>query len=223
MKRPSHFSWSSLEKFEQCPRAWKHKYLDRLPDPKGPALERGIRVHEALEVALKTKDAAPTFGGGWLASIVELYRSFGAEAEQSYYVDRDWNEISPDPIKFMPDGTYTMAKLDVLSTRDGFFADWKTGKVYADKHEQQAELYATVLAKVTGRKRWDVDLVYVDQGIHEPLAFEIDDVDDAIARWDARARPLFEATEFPKKPSKLCDWCAFRRDKGGPCDARKGP
>lgn len=221
MSRPKHFSWSALDTYEQCPRRWKHKYIDRLPDPKSEALERGIRVHEALEIAIKTKDAEVDFGGSWLATIVDTYRSFGAEAEQNYYVDRDWNEVAPDPERFMPRGTYTMAKLDVISVRDGLFVDWKSGKIYPQKHEAQARLYSAVLASVTGRKRWDVDLVYVDQQHHEMLAFEFDDIEDETRRWDERARPLFEATEWPKQPSNLCKWCPFHVSKSGPCDGRK--
>lgn len=218
MKRPTHFSWSSLEKFEQCPRAWKHKYLDRLPDPKGPALERGIRIHEALEIAIGA-GVEIEFGGAWLGNQVDLYRSFKAEAEVSVFVDRNWNKLDPDPDRFMPSGTYTMAKLDVLAWKENFFADWKSGK-QRDKHEEQAELYAGVLYLTSGKPRWDVDLVYVDQQHVEQLAFEFDSRDAVIDRWERRARPLFEAKEFPKKPSKLCGWCPFFKGKGGPCDGK---
>lgn len=222
MIRPQHWSWSALEKFEQCPRRWRHKYIDRLPEPKSVHLERGIKVHEALEVAVQTKDAEVEFGGAWLGNIVDLYRSFKAEAEQTFNVDRNWSEVANDPDRFVPRGTYTMAKLDVLSVKDGFFADWKTGKIYAEKHQRQAELYALVLASVTGRLRWDVDLVYVDQQHREQLAFEFDDLAHVQREWDARARPLFEATEWPKKPGPLCKWCPFLKRNGGPCDGKEG-
>ncbi len=44
-----HLSPSSASTFRQCPRRWKHRYLDRLPDPKGiPALV-GTFVHRVLE------------------------------------------------------------------------------------------------------------------------------------------------------------------------------
>ncbi len=44
-----HLSPSSASTFRQCPRRWKHRYIDRLPDPKGiPALV-GTFVHRVLE------------------------------------------------------------------------------------------------------------------------------------------------------------------------------
>lgn len=224
--RPKHWSWSALETYETCPRRWWYKYIGRLPDPPGPHLERGRVVHDALELALQAKDATVDFGGPWLANQLDLYRSFGAEAEASYFVDREWSEVAPDPDRFIPGGTYTMAKLDVYSPREGFFADWKTGKLTprnVEKHAQQAKLYATVLMSITGRRRLDVDLVYVDHQHVEQLAFEfdLDELERQQAKWDARARPLFEATDWPKKPSKLCDFCPFHVSKGGPCDGRK--
>ena len=44
-----HLSPSSASTFRQCARRWKHRYLDKLPDPKGiPALV-GTFVHRVLE------------------------------------------------------------------------------------------------------------------------------------------------------------------------------
>jgi RecB family exonuclease len=218
VKKPAHWSWSSLDTFEQCPRRWKHKYIDRLPDPPGEALQRGIAVHSALEAALKAKGAEVEDGGAWLNNIVDTYRAFGSDAEASIYVDKSWSEVKPEPGRYIPTGCRTMAKLDVLSVKDAFFADWKTGKIYPEKHEAQARLYATVLASVTGKMRWDTDLVYVDQGVREMLTFEFDDISKEQREWDARAAKIDKETKFPKKPSRLCGWCPFHKKKGGPCD-----
>jgi hypothetical protein len=217
--RPKHFSWSALEKFESCPRAWRHKYIDKLPDPKGPALERGIKIHEALEIAIGS-GMEVEFGGQWLGNQVDLYRSFKAVAEASVYVDRRWRELPAEADRFMPRDTYTMAKLDVLAWNENFFADWKSGKI-RPKHEEQAELYAGILYLTSGKPRWDVDLVYVDQQHVEQLAFEFDSREAVMEKWERRSRPLFEATEWPKQPSGLCNYCPFHRSKSGPCDGKK--
>lgn len=221
MSRPSHWSWTSLDTHEGCPRRWKHKYIDKLPEAKGPALIRGGRVHEALEIAVTTTDAVAEEASPWLNTRVDLYRSWGVQAEVSVFVGRDWREIPADPDRYIPRGCYTMAKLDLLSLKDGFFGDWKTGKIYPDKHVAQGELYALVLASVTGRKTWDFDAIYVDQGEVAPYQFEFDDIGAAQRRWDARARPLFEDTAWPKKPSRLCSWCPFHTSKKGPCDGKR--
>jgi putative RecB family exonuclease len=49
---PRYLSPSSAAMFQQCPRKWKHRYVDRLPDPPGiPALV-GTFAHRVLELLL---------------------------------------------------------------------------------------------------------------------------------------------------------------------------
>jgi len=89
------------------------------------------------------------------------------------------------------------------------------------EHVAQGELYALVLASVTGRKTWDFDAIYVDQGETVPYQFDFDDIGAAQRRWDKRAAPTFEDTVWPKKPSRLCGWCPFLQRNGGPCDGKQ--
>ncbi|MEC7915341.1 MAG: PD-(D/E)XK nuclease family protein [Actinomycetota bacterium] len=50
--RPRHLSPSSASTFRQCPRRWKLKYIEKLPDPKGEAAVLGTFVHQILEELL---------------------------------------------------------------------------------------------------------------------------------------------------------------------------
>lgn len=46
---PAHLSPSSASAFDHCPRRWKFKYIDRLPEPPGQAAVVGTFAHEVLE------------------------------------------------------------------------------------------------------------------------------------------------------------------------------
>lgn len=46
---PRHLSPSSASTFEQCPRRWKLRYIDRLPDPPGVPALAGTFAHRVLE------------------------------------------------------------------------------------------------------------------------------------------------------------------------------
>ena len=46
---PVHLSPSSAAMFAQCPKRWRFRYLDRLPDPPGAAALVGTLVHRVLE------------------------------------------------------------------------------------------------------------------------------------------------------------------------------
>ncbi|NNE72745.1 MAG: PD-(D/E)XK nuclease family protein [Acidimicrobiales bacterium] len=48
-----HLSPSSAGMYEQCARKWKHRYLDRLPDPPGEAALVGTFAHRVLELLLQ--------------------------------------------------------------------------------------------------------------------------------------------------------------------------
>lgn len=46
---PKHLSPSSASAFDGCPRRWKFKYVDRLPEPSGQAAVVGTFAHSVLE------------------------------------------------------------------------------------------------------------------------------------------------------------------------------
>lgn len=67
---PTHLSPTSAVTFEQCPRRWQLRYVERLPDPPGVAALAGTLVHRVLERLLGEPTAART---------VERARALAAE------------------------------------------------------------------------------------------------------------------------------------------------
>lgn len=59
-RRPVRLSPSGASLFRQCPRRWKYRYLDRLPDPPGEAALAGTFAHRVLEVLLGEEPAQRT-------------------------------------------------------------------------------------------------------------------------------------------------------------------
>ena len=51
--RPRHLSPSSASLYQQCPRKWRHRYVDRLPDPPGEPALVGTFAHLILEHLLR--------------------------------------------------------------------------------------------------------------------------------------------------------------------------
>lgn len=51
--RPPHLSPSSSSMYRQCARKWKHRYIDKLPDPPGVPALAGTFAHRVLEVLLQ--------------------------------------------------------------------------------------------------------------------------------------------------------------------------
>lgn len=59
-ERPRHLSPSAAGTFEQCPRRWRHRYVERLPDPPGVPALVGTFSHRVLELLLAEEPADRT-------------------------------------------------------------------------------------------------------------------------------------------------------------------
>jgi putative RecB family exonuclease len=96
---PHHLSPSSASTFEQCPRRWRLKYVDKLPDPSGRAALVGGFAHRVLEL---------------LCGLPRTQRT----REQAKDLARAcWPEIEADP-------DYQALQLDEAGAREFRWAGW---------------------------------------------------------------------------------------------------
>jgi putative RecB family exonuclease len=98
---PGHLSPSSMATFTSCPRRWRFRYVERLPDPPGLAALAGTLVHRVLERLL----AEPAEG-----RTVERARALAGEE----WVD---HALQPDLARFA---------LDVGGTRAYKWRVWRS-------------------------------------------------------------------------------------------------
>lgn len=59
-RRPAELSPSAASMFQQCPKRWRHRYLDKLPDPPGEAALAGTFAHRVLELLFQDPAEART-------------------------------------------------------------------------------------------------------------------------------------------------------------------
>lgn len=89
--KPRHLSPSSSNLYQQCPRKWKHRYIDRLPDPAGEPALVGTFAHLVLEHLMqlpagqRTQDAAKKLARTHLREIEQEddYAALALTQEQS--------------------------------------------------------------------------------------------------------------------------------------------
>lgn len=109
-----------------CPRKWAAKYLAKLPDPKHPAAEAGIQLHNILERMLREGPQAnanpESEVGGWARSLYPLApvapdgRRCHAEVSQEFEV-----------AFAAPAETYRASfKIDFVFPDFSGFGDWKS-------------------------------------------------------------------------------------------------
>lgn len=226
------WSYSRFGLYEQCPAKFKYKHLMKLPDPSGPAAERGNVIHALAEGLIKsgpavaglrkTKVTAPIPPElANVATEIAHLRENNAIAEQEWGFKANWDWIGR-PGWFGND-VWVRVKADAVVTYDdntGMGVDWKTGRRY-DEHTKQAELTGLLmLMRYPTMVEADVRFWYVDEppaSNEMQLVVARNDVPALQKDWERKVQPMFKDKKFPPKPNRFCSWCNYSKARGGPC------
>jgi putative RecB family exonuclease len=187
---PRSFSHSSASTFKQCPRRWKHKYIDKLPDPTGEAALVGQFAHDVLEQlckeesALRTETKAKEIAGSIWPKVAERkdFKNLKLNSnEQREFRWKSWNAIKglwdlEDPSMISVEATEQRVSTSLSGVpffgiidrldrdEDGLVVvDYKTGKLprYGDDNFNQVLLYAAAVASKTGEQPARARLLYL--------------------------------------------------------------
>jgi len=210
------WGYSKLETFEKCPQKFKYQFIDKLPQPGSQAMERGSKMHEAIESYLN----------GWVQELMPACEIFKEPidklktqalktTEQAIGLDKNWNKL---PDWFHPD-TWLRAKADASYVeRDHLFViDFKTGK-YRIPSQDQIELYSIVggaiypEVEVVTAEYWFIDTgeVYSKEYTQAELLW-------LRKKFEKRIVPMYTTTDWVPAPSMECRWCPYSKTKGGKC------
>jgi hypothetical protein len=193
-----------------------------MPDPSGEAAARGTRLHLSGELflkgKLKEKDLPVDY---WkVKNYMVALKKAKAQSEVTWCVNKSW-EMCPETdedvwFKAVIDAHYYKSQLVNIT-------DLKTGKIYAEAHAEQLQLYAVLgLIRYPRAKLASVEGLYIDQGRKDVEAkYPRKMLPMLIQYWDNKAKKVLGDTAFMPTPSEeKCKWCAFnKKRRGGPCDA----
>lgn len=213
------WSLSSLGLFEKCQLKYRFKYIDKLPEARGTAANRGVELHKVVEeFVIGTIDVLPpeiNFYTQFLTGI----RQHEKYPEHKISVNKEW-----EPVEWK-DGWYRgILDLKVLGkeangTREATVYDWKTGKIYPD-HDDQKSIYSLgVFSEHPTVSRVRAIHVYLDLGQSREKVYDRAEVQQLRDHWNSRASFLERTPpeDMIPNPGFHCRYCAFSRAKGGPC------
>lgn len=214
-KKITSWSYSRYQMYTKCPFRAKCKFIDKLPEPSAPAMERGNLIHKlAEEYTLGKIKKLPPELAKFKDEFTELKKSKPV-VEQTWAFTKDWlktvyNDWNNCALRIKTDAV-------CVDGDDLHIIDHKTGKVYPDNKEQ-LELYAAGgglwFPKI---KRIFAHLWYLDAGEAVTVEFAAADTPGLRKAWDKRVEPMLSDTRFAPKPSHECGRCAYSKSKGGPC------
>ena len=109
-------------------------------------------------------------------------------------------------------------RIDVAHTGEVRIVDYKTGKSPKPGWERKAlfqlQVYAYLYFKAHGILPRLLQLIYLGDGRivkAAPRESDLSDVEDALHTVARSITSSRERNEWPAKPSRLCDWCNFKK------------
>jgi putative RecB family exonuclease len=224
------FRFSAIDHLPEPPSPWAtkgtlvHRALELLFGE--PPERRTLPIaHDCLQRARGEMATDPEFVGLHLDPAAEA--EFFAEAEVlvgRYFELEDPASIHPVGLEMMLEaevGSLTLRgiidRLEVDADGEYVVTDYKTGRPPTVAFEQSrlggVHFYAFLCEQVLGRRPARIQLLYLS----EPVAIVAEPSDQSIRGLQQRTAAIWKAVEracaaedFRPRPSRLCDWCAFR-------------
>lgn len=214
------WSYSRLTTYEECPRRARYVHLEKRPEPKSPAMDRGTEIHKEAELYLKgTVRTLPASLKRFKEGFAYL-RKVKASAEGELAFDASWR-----PVSWFAPTVRLRVKIDALAPGAGdggalLVVDYKTGKV-RPANVDQLDLYDAAGLLATGAPAVESRLWFLDHGVVEPREPRVTEASSLPAmkkKWERRAAPMLADETHAPRPGNYCRWCHFRKDNGGPCE-----
>lgn len=214
------WSYSALTLFESCPRQFKYRKIDKLPEKKAEAMMRGIKIHNEIAKFLEGKlDEVPDSGMLFEDQLWEL-RGMTPIVEQQWAFTKGYKSVSwfdkKVRLRVIADAAVE------YSDNTGDIIDHKTGKYREGDHEtydEQMDLTAAAMFKrnplltdITVRLWFlDADEEVIREIPKDQALLKLDELED-------RAEIMMTTERFPPNPSWKCRFCVWSADQGGQCE-----
>lgn len=220
-------SYSKLLDFEQCPLRCKLKHIDRIPEEKAPAAERGTLIHQLAEdyVRGQLKKLPPELRhfATEFDVLKHAFKSKQVSLEGEWGFDKDWlpTDYKTAWLRMKADSVY------FPTPQTAVVIDYKSGQSYGNeiKHGFQILLYAIATFILWPKlESIDVELWYLDKDELTQKTYTRMQALRQVQSFDKRLRAVTEATQFPANPNIFsCKWCPYGPNKGGQCEHGMAP
>lgn len=227
------WSWSRFNDHRRCAFYASLKYLKKMKEPGGPAMQRGADIHKLAEDYTRGKLAKLPPELKLFKQEFAFLKKIKADVEGQLAVTKDWLPAGwfsepgkPEPwLRVITDARYETPKQTDIVTA----IDHKTGKIYGDNEEQMSLYVPVIFAHYPKAKVAEVRLNYLDQGEEVVIRWHRDGFKKPGAQerkpslaqlketWTEKSRPILADKKFSPTPNEKCRYCHFRAANGGPC------
>lgn len=223
VKQVKAWSHSAVTFFEDCPQRFYAVRILGWPDPPSKALLNGRKVHEAGAEYLKVPSAPLPAAYKKFDGLMAQVRALDADADVKMTFTQSWSLGTKG---WFGDDVWMRLEWDAAvryADKTADIVDFKTGKRYDDKNDDQMELYALSAFIKYRSPEVMTRLWYLDSGLEivgpggNKQPYKIEQAGALMSKWTERANKMLHATSFPPRPNKFCEYCPVSSRKGGPC------
>lgn len=209
------WGFSKLDTYRDCPKKFFFQFISKLPQPGSPAMERGSKLHEAIEMYLNgwAKELSEELTN-WKEPLDKL-KAKDYQAEQALGFDKSWVKLKD---WFQPT-VWLRAKMDAkyVEGDTGYAIDFKSGK-YRIPSTDQVELYAVVMSAMHPELTKVVaEFWFLDTGDVYSREYTKETLLKLRTKFEQAVHPIYTDTVWEATPSAACRWCPYSKTKGGPC------
>lgn len=220
------WSYSRWSIYDQCPLKAKLTFIDKIPTPPVPAMDRGNIIHKESEnyvdgTVKKLPESLKTFDNEY-KELRKLHKKGDVYVELNLNFDKHWNLVLD---KWSTD-IWCRVKIDIVILKDDqviHVTDVKTGKVKDEGYLAQLDLYAlAIFLAFDDVDTVIVDLWFVDHGVikpdeDRPITYAHTEIERLKKGWEKRVKKMLADRKFIATPNQFCDWCPFTKSKLGNC------
>ncbi len=235
MELPRPLSHSSMYLFNECPRKYKFKYVDRIPEKPRHFFSFGSSVHAALEFFYGVKSLPAPSLEQLLAAYKEHWISAGYKdpaQEQQYFEDGKQILISfhqkhvrdfalpyfvEYSFNFSVEGVPVTGKVDRIDKlEDGTLSivDYKTGKALAKGRVQtdgQLTMYQLACEQLLGAKVSRLAFYHLPSLTQQAVERHDDGLVDGLKRRITATAEAIVSEKFDPTPDESkCRWCDYK-------------
>jgi hypothetical protein len=215
LKRFTAWSYSRLAVYRECPFKACKKFLDKLPEPEGPALAKGTAMHKTCESFLKGEvKALPEMLKPFRNEVKDI-KKFLVGTELQWAFSQDWK-----PTGWFDKNCWLRIVVDAASQPKPdllLIDDWKSGRIYEDKQDQLDLYDLGGLLLNPEVKLVKSRFIYIDQGVIKENQLDRKDIEKAKTHWRKETIKMMLDTTFAPRPGDYCRFCYLRKSAGGPC------
>lgn len=233
------YSYSRLDMFDKCPKAFEFKFIQKMKEPISPALILGDKFHQVaakyntalkasghetnLELLKKIGESIADIPDDLYTELQDMVKTYGdyyaleaggkdISIEDELALNQNWNRVD-----WMDADVLFRMKVDLRFISDGkvVIRDFKTDrflppKSYIEK-SFQLDIYAFGAALLYPEAtEFVVQLDYVRHQVRREAVIAKDDIAGIKANILAKIDKIENTKEFKPRLSSQCDWCGFK-------------